>query len=172
MTKLLRKSANILSMHLRENDVRIRTFLCCVALLVTKGATLLAPSNVTRGSTMRGVIHMEVPEYPIVPRGALLQASVQLRVQVSKDGKVVSADVNSISGNLEKSRMLGGYAVENVKTWIFADAQKDTIEDILYEYKLISRRVFHPCSYVVLDSPHHIVIRSEMPEIESSRSSN
>ena len=147
-----------------------RIYLLCAALLLTRCTSVLA-TGAAIGHTVRGIVHMEVPQYPLVPRAALLQATVQLSVKVSRDGKVLSASVTSLKGNLDKSKALGPHAVENIKTWIFVEAKEETTEDIVYEYQLIPRRVFHPCSYVVVESPHHIIIKSEMPEIDGSQTS-
>ncbi len=106
----------------------------------------------------RGIVHMEAPTYPNVAQWAQIQGKATLSVMIGTDGKVLSVSVKAIQGK----PLFGDEAAKNIKTWIFTPAPGETTQEVVYDYRLIEKAIF-PCSYVVLESPQHVVIQSTVP---------
>lgn len=125
------------------------------ALLFLSLVLLCSASNEIN---QRAILHMEVQTYPQLARGAQIQGEINLDVTVANDGRVVS--IQPAAGH----PLLADPSSENVKTWIFTKADKETKERITFVYKLGERQSFRPKSFTTIESPNRIVVISEREE--------
>ncbi len=125
--------------------MRYALFLLCLAMFC--GAS-------ERGSE-RAIVRMEVPVFPPLARTAQIQGEVVLDATISKEGNVLA--VQRLSGH----PMLAADASENVRTWVFTETQAQSVERVVFVYKLTDTQQFAPCSHVSIESAHRIVVTSD-----------
>jgi len=86
------------------------------------------------------------PSYPIIARLADVQGDVRVTLQVSADGKVLTA--SAVAGH----PMLRQEAERNARLWQFADSGSESRIEILYRFKLEGERVgYRPQAQVEFD---------------------
>ena len=108
-----------------------------------------------------GLRSFVAPTYPSVARHARIQGEVHLTVLLDRDGKVLS--VESASG----PEILVAYARANVVRWSYTPANRHMKLGVSYTYKLEKPETEGtPIPRIVLESPVHILITSNLPRIE------
>ena len=90
---------------------------------------------VSQTSEPIAVTHLESIAYPVVARDAQIQGTVEVEVDVSPDGAVISALANSEHLALKRA------AEENIKHWRFAPANVKRSFSIGYEFSLQEPRL-------------------------------
>lgn len=101
------------------------------------------------------VKHIESPQYPQLARLAQIAGDVTVKVFVSPDGKVVSAAATT------GPAILGQYATENVKKWIFDEGGEQEF-DIVFRFRLEKPAVdYAPPPKVTFDLPNSVEIVSK-----------
>jgi len=81
------------------------------------------------------VTHLESIAYPVVARDAQVQGTVEVDVDISPDGAVISALANSGHPALKRP------AEENIRRWRFAPANTKRSFSIVYEFSLEEPRL-------------------------------
>jgi TonB family protein len=130
--------------------------------IIWVGILLLACSAVGgHGATgCLGLRSFVAPTYPSVARHARIQGKVHLTVILDPGGKVLS--VESASG----PEILVAYAKTNVVRWTYSPTNRRMKLDVSYSYRLEEPEMEEtPIPRIVLESPVHIVITSNLPRI-------
>jgi len=134
-------------------------------LLVLPGIMLVVSLAATATEPL-AVKDVVPPTYPSLAQHAMVQGDVPVDVEISADGKVVSA---SATGG---HKILQEAAVKNVKLWTFSPFALENgttyRHTIIYHYVLGERSAHPACPNVVFHFPDRVEILAEPPEIESS----
>jgi len=75
---------------------------------------------------------LQMPCYPPLARAARVQGKAKVKLTVGVDGSIASAEA------LEGNALLTKAAVENVRTWRFGTAERQSLEPtiVVFDYKL------------------------------------
>jgi TonB family protein len=127
--------------------------LACVSFL------LLFSSAHAHNKPGIAVKYLSPPIYPAVAGTAKLEGTVRVKITVSADGKVISADP---SGAHEIPNQA---AEENIVHWIFQPAAGTWDHTIVYIYKLEGKESYHPRrTRFILDLPDRIELIAQPPK--------
>jgi len=108
--------------------------------------------------------HLVAPSYPTIARAAYVQGDVTVNLQVSADGKVITA--SAVAG----PPMLRQEAERNARLWQFAESRSEYRIEILYRFKLEGQKVnYVPQPRVEFDLPSTVTVTTEPMEPQPSR---
>jgi TonB family protein len=130
----------------------LRPFLAlAVSCLVLGSWNAASPQN----STDLCVRHIHPPTYPPLARGAQLQGTINVQVDVDVDGSVRSAKA---SGG---QNLLNEAVEKNIREWSFCPSLQTHQLMIQYVYRLVEKSASAPDSDVFLDLPGKVTIVSQ-----------
>jgi TonB family protein len=124
--------------------------------------TVLCAPYLCWGAEHLVVKDVVIPAYPPLARMAKLQGSVRVEIEISTDGRVISAKASGGDPILLRA------AEANIRLWTF-QASDDQTENpikhtIIFEYKVVGERVAFPnCPAVQLHLPDRVEISTQPP---------
>jgi hypothetical protein len=142
----------------------MKVILFCIASLVF---SLGAPAQ-TKKDTLVYVKHLEPPfRYPLIARLAQLQGTVILKLTISQEGKVLSAEASSNDSLLNQHPQLQSTSAELVKKWTFGcfNCSVDgNYEHVLkFVYRLEGEPKQNDDTRVVMDLPNEVFVTTTPP---------
>jgi hypothetical protein len=114
------------------------------------------------------VKHMEPPlKYPALARQAQLQGTVILKLKISRDGKVLSAEPSTEDFLLSQHPFLQWTTAELVKKWTFGCfecLENDTYEHVIrFVYKLEGQPKQFDDTSVIMELPNEVTMTASPP---------
>jgi TonB family protein len=107
--------------------------------------------------------HLELPTgYPNVARAARLQGTVTVKLVISDDGNVITADATSANALLGKHPLLQREAEELTRRWKFTclNCSKETSHPyvVLFTYRLEGKESTNPDTRITVDWPNRVTV--------------
>lgn len=137
-------------------DSKMRSPQVIIAVLV------LLASGYTQGSSELYISSLEMPCYPPLARQANVQGATKVKIDIGKDGRVMSAET------VEGARILAVASLENVRTWKFAAGPGQPVSRegtfVAFEYRLEGDTGFDRCAArIVFDAYNKVEVIAHPP---------
>jgi TonB family protein len=112
--------------------------------------------------------HMELPSrYPLVARAARLQGTITVKLTISGDGRVVTADAISQDALLKSHPLMQTEVAGLMRRWKFACSncakQSTHPYDVTFTYKLEGKESANADTQIAVDWPNQVTVTAHPP---------